>query len=235
MRSLSRRDDRAELMDTVECAPAELADALRFLEATNRWFGGTATILRHLSRWSVGWPRDVRVRILDVGTGAADIPVGMARWAARRGLHVEVVGLDLVEATARHARARTAGIEAITIVTADLFAFAERDETFDYVVANLFLHHIEIARTVEALRVCDRLARRGLVVSDLRRSWPGLLAVGALSLAVGNRIVRHDGPLSVRRAFTAAELDALASEAGLDYLRARNEPWFRVSLAGEKR
>jgi hypothetical protein len=56
----------------------------------------------------------------------------------------------------------------------------------------------------------------------------------AAGLVLGNTIVRHDAPASVRRAFRRSELDQLARQAGLDYLAAREEPWFRVSLAGEK-
>jgi len=234
MRGLQVRDDRPELMDSVACTPRELERALRFLEITNRWFGGTAVILKHLARWTAGWPRGARLSVLDVGTGAADIPVAMVRWAARRGLEIEVTGLDVTEATARRARARTARLGAITIVTDDLFTFAAQGVAFDYVSANLFLHHVEIERTAAALVACDRLARLGVVICDLRRSWPALAAVGALSHLLGNHIVRHDGPLSVRRAFTVPELSALAGDAGLPYLCARKEPWFRVSLAGAR-
>jgi 2-polyprenyl-3-methyl-5-hydroxy-6-metoxy-1,4-benzoquinol methylase len=234
MRGLRVRDERPELMDSTRLAPGELDAALRFLEMTNRWFGGTSVILKHLARWLSRHVGTRPPRILDVGTGAADIPLAVVRWAARRGMRVEIVGLDVVEATSRLARARTRGADQVSIVTGDLFAFSSHGAVFDYVVANLFLHHVEPARTVAALAACDRLARRGLVVSDLRRSWASLAAVSALSFAAGNRIVRHDGPLSVRRSFTVRELASLAERAGLGYLRASREPWFRASLAGEK-
>ena len=234
MRSLQQRDARPELMDSGPCTLRELNAALRFLEMTNRRFGGTAVILKHLARWVSRHEGEAPLRILDVGTGAADIPLAVAGWAATHGVPIEIVGLDVVEATTELARARTARVGVISIVTGDLFTYAAQGAVFDYVIANLFLHHIEPAQTAAALEACDRLARRGLLVSDLRRSWPSLLAVSALSHAAGNRIVRHDGPLSVRRAFRRDELHALARQSGLRYLEARNEPWFRVSLTGEK-
>jgi hypothetical protein len=55
-----------------------------------------------------------------------------------------------------------------------------------------------------------------------------------LSALAGNVIVRHDGPLSVRRAFTLPELSRLVHELDLRYLRARRESPFRLSLAGQK-
>jgi ubiquinone/menaquinone biosynthesis C-methylase UbiE len=234
MRGLKAREGRPELMDSPACGHRDLEGALRFLETTNRWFGGTSLILKHLARWMPIARSAQPIRILDVGTGAADIPLAIVRWAASRGVHAEVVGLDGVETTASIARARTAGVPAISVVTADLFDYATQGPGFDFVIANLFLHHVAPERTAAALKSCDRLARRGVLITDLRRSWPALGAVGAISHLLGNHVVRHDGPLSVRRAFTVGELSALAAEAGLPYLRARNEPWFRVSLAGVK-
>jgi hypothetical protein len=78
------------------------------------------------------------------------------------------------------------------------------------------------------------LARRGIIISDLHRTLLSYSAVSLLSYLIGNKIVRHDGPLSVRRAFTIPELNDLARAAGLPYLQASIEPWFRTSLSGEK-
>jgi hypothetical protein len=47
-------------------------------------------------------------------------------------------------------------------------------------------------------------------------------------------VVRHDGPVSVRRAFTVSELEELARRAGLGYLSARRHAGFRLSLTGAK-
>ena len=49
----------------------------------------------------------------------------------------------------------------------------------------------------------------------------------------GNRITRNDGPLSVRRSFTPAELLALAERAGLRNARVRRRVAFRLVLEAE--
>jgi 2-polyprenyl-3-methyl-5-hydroxy-6-metoxy-1,4-benzoquinol methylase len=117
---------------------------------------------------------------------------------------------------------------------ADLFDLDGEGASFDVVTASLFLHHCPAREVVRALRAMDRLAARGLILSDLLRSRAGYWAVGLLSHLIGNAVVRHDGPLSVRRAFRPEELEALAAEAGLPHLSVRVHPWFRVSLAGTK-
>jgi hypothetical protein len=81
---------------------------------------------------------------------------------------------------------------------------------------------------VRCLRELARVSRRAVVVSDLERSlpnWLGALVLGA-TVWRGNRLTRHDGPLSVRRSFTAAELVELAERAGFTGARAyRHFPW----------
>lgn len=222
-------------MDSVPLSPEVMRETLRFLERTNRWFGGAGLVLGFLSRWCGGWPRGATIRILDVGTGGADIPVAIAEWARALGLHVAITAIDPVRAVVGVARERASAWPEIAVEQADLTSLAAGNETFDYVTAALLLHHVPPDEAVGALTDMDTLATRGVIVSDLHRTVPAYLAVSLLSRVLGNVIVRHDGPLSVRRAFRPAELEALARDAGLDYLTARaHRPWFRVSLAGEK-
>ena len=61
---------------------------------------------------------------------------------------------------------------------------------------------------VGALVKLDRIASKGMILSDLERSKGGFRAVSFLARLIGNRIVRHDGPLSVRKAFTLPELES---------------------------
>ena len=117
---------------------------------------------------------------------------------------------------------------------ADLGTFAALDGRFDYVLGSLFLHHLPPAELVPSLRLCDGLALKGMLFSDLRRCAAAYAGVSALTCMAG-RVSRYDGPLSVRRAFLPEELEDAAERAGLRYLRVRRGPFFRLSLAGEKR
>ncbi len=235
MTDLSQRRHIPELMDTIPVSMVAMRGALRFLELTNRWFGGCGLVVRHLAAWAARWPRaGEAISVLDVGTGTADIPMALVRWARARGVRLTVTGLDLVRSITELAKARVRQCPEISIVSGDLFDFARTNARFDYVTASLFLHHVEPARTPEALGLLSGLARRGLIVSELQRTRAAYLAILGAGYVLGNRIVRHDAPASVRRAFLKSELEFLARQAGLDYLAAQTEPFFRLSLAGEK-
>ncbi len=231
---LDRRSSADEIMDTEPLSAPVVDRTLRFLELTNRWFGGAGIVLRALERWRRGWPAGTELRLLDVGTGAADIPRAILAWAQSVGVDISITAIDSAPDVAEAARERARGVRGLSIEVASLADLAASGRKFDYVTASLFLHHVPPDRTLDALESLDRLATRGVVISDLRRSWVALAGVGLLSYAAGNAVVRHDGPLSVRRAFTVEELRGLASECGLGYLMARSEGPFRVSLSGEK-
>jgi 2-polyprenyl-3-methyl-5-hydroxy-6-metoxy-1,4-benzoquinol methylase len=231
---LGVRARRDELMDTLALAPDVADRTLRFLEFTNRRFGGTAIVIRHFERWSARWPEGRAITVLDVGTGAADIPRALSSWARSRCASIAVTAIDAAPDVAAVARARVNGTPGIRVEHATLADVAASGRRFDYVIASLFLHHVPQERLAESLLAMDRLAEAGIVIGDLVRSPVALAGVGLLSAVAGNAIVRHDGPVSVRRAFTVEELADLASELGLRYLRARSEGPFRLSLAGEK-
>ena len=172
--------------------------------------------------------------LLDVGTGAADIPRALVSWARASGFGLEVTAIDSAPDVVTAARKRVRDVPGIVLEHAALADLASSGRRFDYVTASLMLHHVPPGRTAGALGDLDRLATRGVIVGELRRSPASLIAIHMVSTLAGNAIVRHDGPLSVRRAFTVDELARLAADLGLGYLRARPEGLFRLSLSGEK-
>ena len=68
---MKRRAGSPELLDGV-LEPATLAENLRDLARVNRWLGGRAISAKAIRPLSLRVPA---LTILDVGTGAADIPL----------------------------------------------------------------------------------------------------------------------------------------------------------------
>ncbi len=225
--------DEDEWMDTRPFNQDQARRALCFLAKMNHWFGGVASVLRPIMEWSSRWHPGEHVHFLDVGTGGADIPIALVQWARENGYSLRITAVELVPEVAAIAKEAARPYPEITVLERDLRDIP-KELTFDFVIASLFLHHIPIPLRAEALSSLDRRARKGLVVSDLQRTLFSYWAVGAASYVWGDAVVRHDGPLSVRRAFRVDELQSLARVAGLPYLKARPEPWCRVTLAGEK-
>src|SRR5262249_37166094 len=112
------RSNEAELIDGSDYDRTELIESLRDLRRINRWLGGKRALAKHLFPMIKATGRK-RIRLLDVGTGSADIPEMIVDWARAHGLRIEFVVLDLNEVAARAARHHTAGYPEIKVVCAD--------------------------------------------------------------------------------------------------------------------
>ena len=221
------RSDAAELMDGDGFTAAELNANFRDIRRANRWFGGTSAILDELPEL-VSAGADT-LSLLDIATGAADIPVAIRRWGAGRDLAVVITATDIEPRMLALASAQSAGDPHIHLRQADARALPFASQSFDVVTCSLALHHFDPADAVQVLREMDRLCRTGFIVNDLRRDAIGYGATWLASrLMTRNRLTRHDAPLSIRRAYTPVELRALLDEAGVVDAEVRTLPWFRM-------
>jgi ubiquinone/menaquinone biosynthesis C-methylase UbiE len=222
-----RRRNQPELMDQPEVPEAELAGDLRNLAWINRLLGGIAVIRAHLLGRNEGWgmrdeenvpplssviPHPSTLTVLDVATGGGDIP----RWLARRrGGPGLLIAADLHPQMLDLARGWSKGLP-IRFLRCDARRLPFRDRSIDLVLCSLMLHHLTEADAVVVLRELGRVARRRLVVNDLRRSRVAYVLIWLITRFSRNRLTRFDSPVSVERAFTPEELESLAREAGLD-------------------
>jgi SAM-dependent methyltransferase len=190
--------DLPELMDG-ECSYEEFRDCLRSLEQANRWFLGYRPTLA----WLAGLPRELHdpVHILDVGSGGGDLLRKIAKWARRRGIAVQLTGIDSNPYATRAAAESTPKEYGVEWVTGDALAYRS-EKPVDIVVSSLTAHHLENEDIVTLLRWMDVTARRGWFLNDLERSEQTSRMFGWLARVAGwHRFVRHDGPVSFRRAF----------------------------------
>ena len=226
-----------ELMDDPDADRVELDRALGYLRAVNRRLGGASLALRQFKQWARRWPADRTIRVLDVGTGSADIPLAIAEWARGAGHRVHVTGIDLHQTTVDLARRCIGDREDIEIIQADALTLTDRFEAnaFDYAHAGLFLHHLNDVQVMTVLRMMDRLASRGVIWNDLIRGVPGKLGVRVLMAWPGvPKMVRHDAVVSVAAGFTRREALDLARRAGLANIRMHSRLFYRFALVSEK-
>jgi 2-polyprenyl-3-methyl-5-hydroxy-6-metoxy-1,4-benzoquinol methylase len=117
-------------------------------------------------------------------------------------------------ATLEIARSRSELFPEISYVQADIRSFAPGTR-FDIVMCSLALHHFAWEEAVEILQRLKGLGERAVLISDLVRSVAGLLGVYLLtSTLFRDPMTKFDGRLSIRRAFSFAEMSRLAAEAG---------------------
>jgi ubiquinone/menaquinone biosynthesis C-methylase UbiE len=230
--NLTHRRRQHELMDEPDVDPNHLDRSLRFLRLVNRVLGYTRQLLDRLDAYSKNWKPTDTIRIVDIGTGSADMPVAILKWADARGFNVRCTGVDLHAKTTRVARDASNDAR-LTIVQADALNLPFHDGAFDYAVTSTFLHHLDTADVVKVIADMGRVASRGVVIADLIRSRLAYAGIRVLS-CFANPIVRHDGPASICQAFTKAEVLSMRDQAGLTYTQYRQHLCGRFVLAGEK-
>lgn len=222
-----------ELLDDPAVDPAVALRSLADITRANRLLGGTAAVLAaltpHLARAASGAnaarESPAPLTLVDVGTGAGDIPEAVRRRAATLGFRVETMGLEWtvpIAAAAAHASGPAA------VGDARRLPFADR--SCDIVVCSQVLHHFEDADARTIIGEMHRVARRCVVIGDLRRSWLAAAGLWLVSWPLGfHPVSRHDGVVSVMRGFSVDELGALVHGAIGRAPTVRRRPGFRVT------
>lgn len=226
--------NQPELMDRPDVNKAWLREELETLEKLNR-LGGHQLMLRYI-RKLLGTRKLEGLNILDLATGAADIPRAIVAWGRTRGVRVTVTAVDGNEEVLRSAREWCRDWPEIQLERYDLLQLPYPAQTFDIVLCSLALHHFRSEHAVAILRRMNEIARIGFILNDLQRNWPAIWTAELLARTLmRSPIVRNDGPQSFRAAFTVRELRAMAHEAGMtDFSIKRHQVLFRMVLAGGK-
>ena len=198
-------------MDRPQPVTPKLEECLRNLVSLNRHFGSHRLVRKFLAQWLAP---DRCYRVLDLCTGMGDIPRLMVDWARACGVTLRIDAVDASDSTLELARQGGEAYPEIQFVRGDVLTF-ETKETYDLVTCSLALHHFSDEDAVVLLRRCRDLSHRFVLVSDLERSLPGLLGVQLLtSFFYRLPMTQADAKTSMQRAFSFAELRALAEAAG---------------------
>jgi ubiquinone/menaquinone biosynthesis C-methylase UbiE len=230
---VKRLNGAAELLDG-PLDPEVLSANLRDLARVNRWLGGVDLSWRAVQPLLAADGGGSTIRLLDVGTGAADIPLALAGRAQARGASLEIVATDvrpeIVELAT--ARADEVALRSVRVKLGAPDRIDEPDRSFDIVHASLVLHHLDPPAAVQLLREMARVASRAVIVNDLDRTERWLLGARLLAtFTTRNQYTRNDGPLSVRRAYRPNEMAQLAAHAGLvEEARYRGRPAYRYAI-----
>jgi SAM-dependent methyltransferase len=234
MASIDHRGCETEIMDDPGLDAAEHFRALEGLSRLN-WASRSARLvwqpIHALSRDR----RGDRLRVLDIGSGAGDVLLGLWKRASRYRLQLDLHGVDISKRAVAYARARCRSAGARIRFT-QLDALEEPlPEGYDVLISSLFCHHLSEGQVVSLLARMAAATKQMVLVSDLRRCSAGLvLAHVACRLLTRSPVVHADGPSSVRAAFTLAEMRVLAQRAGLGDARVAHRWPYRLLCTWRK-
>lgn len=213
--SLARPIAREEEMDAADLPPAHYAKVLADLSRINGLTLARRPTMGFLGRvrargMEAGGIGAKPWRILDVGFGAGDMLLAIARWGDAHGVALDLVGVDLNPKSAPVAAARLG--DRARLITGDYRDLA--GQGWDIILSSLVAHHMDGGQRRDFLRFMEAEGTRGWLVNDLHRQRLPFAGYPLLaSLALVDPIVRRDGQLSVGRSFRRAEWQATLADA----------------------
>ena len=206
---IPRRSQSAELLDDLTEHP-ELAANLAEMAWLYRLSGG----------YRLGWRLlqpllQTQTTILDLGAGNGQIGRWLQTASQQQGQSLHILSFDLNQTIVSSNQQAVVG-------AGQALPFADR--SLDIVFCAQMLHHCTSAEIIELLQEAQRVARRGIVLVDLQRSWLGYWGARLAGLGPLTSLGKHDGPLSVLRAWRGNEIQAMLHEAGIQQYQIKQTP-----------
>lgn len=174
----------------------------------------------------------ISASILDVGTGIADLPRYLVRRFRERGMVAQITGIDI---SAQVIDLTLVDVGQNRAITLDTTALVDTVGEYDIVIASQMLHHLTPAEAVEFFRTAYEKAAVGVVVSDLIRSRFNYWLVKLMMyVTFTDKYNRHDGPLSVLRAYTSSEIREMLGQAGISNFKIYNFLFRKIIIISKR-
>jgi|HubBroStandDraft_5_1064220.scaffolds.fasta_scaffold152745_1 hypothetical protein len=217
-----------EWLDEDLGTPEEIDSALYAISLANRRFGGVRLHARLLQRSLARVPQETgsqftQPHILEVASGRADVlQAALLRFSSAASsmspkIMPHVTLLDRSRVHLPDPGAWPAELPPPRVVAGDALDLPFADASMDVVSCCLFLHHLEPLQVARYLAEARRVARVAVVINDLERSPLHYRLAKLNRLIDPSRISRHDGPVSVRRAYTRSELARMLTNTGSSF------------------
>ena len=219
----SQRSEKKELLDDLALDDIALTRNLQELEAVNHWLGGKTTLISALNKVFQPPSRLFKTNIItiaDLGCGGGDLLRTVHDWTQVKYLNVELIGIDANPFMAQYALEKSQAFGKIRFETANVFSDTFKTMRFDIVCINSFCHHLGNADLIKLLKQLKTQTSTAIIINDLHRHWIAYWSIKWISQILGfSYLAKHDGPLSVLRAFKKRELINLFKLANFDHYR----------------
>lgn len=197
---MKKRSFEPELLDLgpSHYTQREYEDCLRQLGRIGKMLGGDRAALSIFS--TLPAPSS----ILDVGCGGGQFAITLAK----RYPHAQLTGIDISPQAIAFAQnclkeAQVTNAAFHVLPTPEL---TYPENSFDSVTATLVCHHLNDEQLIHFLKMAYKTAKNCVVLNDLHRHWIAYAGYFVISrLLFNNRLITHDGLISIKRSFKKRE------------------------------
>lgn len=223
-----RQPDLVELMDKDDCDLQKLENTYRQFSLINGLLSNWKRIYKNKLLPLMN-DRSRTYTILDIGFGGGDIPIALAKWAKKDGIKIAITAIETDQRAYDFAVSlpKNSTIEFLHCSSSDL---VEQRVSFDFVISNHVLHHLDKKSTSQILEEAISLSTSLVIFNDIERSDLGYTLFNIFSrLLFRNSFITADGLTSIKRCYTKFELERITPN---NWLVERSFP-FRLLLIHE--
>lgn len=214
MPDFSQRSLQAELLDAPGIPFEAIRQNMAELDRINTLLGGHAVSISGLQPFIRNHNNSTPLHICEIGCGGGDNLRALGNWCQRKGIAVQLTGIDYNEHCISFARSRP-GQEEIMFHCSD-YRQMPPDFTADIIFSSLFCHHFTDAQLIEQLQWMQQHSRRGFFINDLHRHPLAYYSIRLLTQIFSRSyLVKNDAPLSVLRGFRRQEWQQLLNNGGI--------------------
>jgi len=214
MSSFKQRSYQKELLDKDDIPFRDIKRNMQELDYINHRLGGHAITLDGVASLIRESHQKKPLQIVEIGCGGGDNLEAINNWAAKKGVEVELAGIDINQECIIYANEQTKS-KGIKFIHSDY-----RDVTFenkpDIIFSSLFCHHFTNEELVSMLKWMRQNSSLGFFINDLHRHPLAFYTIKILTqLFSKSYLVKNDAPLSVKRGFKRADWQQFFTQAGI--------------------
>ena len=210
-------------MDDFSIQDERIDKALNELKIINKFLGGISTTKSALS-YFIQSKKD-ELKILDIGSGSSDNLLS----AKSNYPNMQILSID------KNMRALSSSDNLLEKINSNAFELPFKNNSCDIIHSALFLHHFTEEQIKILLKEFLRIARIGIIINDLQRSYLALLGIKILTVLFSkSEMVKNDAPLSVKRGFSKQEILNLLEDVGVKNFAIKKKWAFRWMVVIKK-
>lgn len=211
MLDFSCRSVEEEMMDDFSLGSEVIDPIMDELEVVNKLLGGYQVFFNAFRRMGI---KD-EVVISDWGCGGGDSLRIIAKWARKKNIKLQLIGVDATASAIQYARDKSSDFPEISFILADVMSDELISNQFNIVISSLFTHHFSDENWIRLIQKMSDCAADYVVINDLHRHWFAYHSIGVLtSVFSKSKMVKNDSKLSVLRSFKRTELEKLLKKGG---------------------
>ncbi len=185
----------------------EYHDCLRKLGQVGKLLGGNSACLSAFDAL-----KEAPKSILDVGCGGG----AFTRILAKKYPEAIVTGIDFSKHAVEYAKDQQNSPNLKFEVPKTLELNGE-PKSFDVLTATLVCHHMSDLELIDFLKRAASIAKKAIILNDLHRNKIAYFSYYLLNhILFQNRLIHHDGLISIKRSFIKSEWIKYLEKAGFN-------------------